>query len=334
MIMKFSMNIKNSRILFNNLFRTFKIVSQDTLLSPNSEEIASLKKWIDMCKHSGEMVPSNVTQNQMIYLLRLPTEYQRKKYLCTLFKKESNWEKNQKLILESKGKKLLENEKRRMSRTFEHIKYGVWNNALFTRISKQDISNLDHQKLVSSMIYGQTIILDFFYENNLTVNEKNILFTETISICRANCKSVDPFNLMFFNAELNSETLTNIKGKLGKNFPLQIFENNYINSFPKEKLIYLTPDSYYVMKYVDPNAVYIIGAIEERGRNQPLSLAKSKRDGIKHQKLPLDRYVTLNKKKSLSTYLIFKILRKFRETGCWRAAFGEIPENYKPKFKD
>lgn len=315
-MMKFLVNVKNSNrtyiSLLNHTFRHFKSVSGNTLYKSNSEKIASLQKWIEMCRYFGEKVPSNVTQSQMNYMLNLPTEGQKKKYLFTLFIKEINIEKDKDTKLEKEKIKLSENERRRRLRTSGHIKYGLWNNSMFMRISKQAAANLKYQKLISSMIHGQTIILDFFHGNNLTnIKEKNIILNETVSICKTNCKSIDPFNLIFFNAELNSENLKNIKNRLSSSFPLQIYENNYIDYFPKDKLIYLTPDSRYHMKYMDPDAVYIIGAIADYGKEQPLTLAKAKREGIKHQRLPLDRYCNFISNNVTNTFKKF-ILGQFK----------------------
>jgi hypothetical protein len=50
------------------------------------------------------------------------------------------------------------------------------------------------------------------------------------------------------------------------------------------------------MTEYDHNAVYIIGAIIDVSvGGRPLTLAKAKRDNIKHQRLPLERYLKYEK---------------------------------------
>lgn len=47
-------------------------------------------------------------------------------------------------------------------------------------------------------------------------------------------------------------------------FPLHIHQGSYNDLFPKEKLIYLTPDSREEMLQYDHDAIYIIGGIVDK----------------------------------------------------------------------
>ena len=89
----------------------------------------------------------------------------------------------------------------------------------------------------------------------------------------------------------------------------EMTESNYLDLFDRKQLIYLSPHSPYEMSEYDHNAVYIIGAIVDASKvtrsssahvervdclgvsGRPLSLAKAKRDHIRHQRLPLERYL-------------------------------------------
>lgn len=53
--------------------------------------------------------------------------------------------------------------------------------------------------------------------------------------------------------------------------------------------MYLTPHCREEMTTYDHDAVYIVGGIVDTGENEPVTLAKAKREGIHMQKLPLDR---------------------------------------------
>lgn len=86
--------------------------------------------------------------------------------------------------------------------------------------------------------------------------------------------------------------------------------SSYLDVFPKEKLIYLSPDSNVEMNSFDHDAIYIIGGIADLSKEKekvkmyrifvshgflagkkPLTFAKAKRENLQHQRLPLDRYV-------------------------------------------
>lgn len=61
--------------------------------------------------------------------------------------------------------------------------------------------------------------------------------------------------------------------------------------------------------------------------NEPLSLAKAKRDGIKMAKLPLDRYLEWapGSKKNLNINHMIPILLDLKLTGDWEFSLKHIP---------
>lgn len=61
--------------------------------------------------------------------------------------------------------------------------------------------------------------------------------------------------------------------------------------------------------------------------NEPLSLAKAKRDGIKMAKLPLDRYLEWapGSKKNLNINHMIPILLDLKVTGDWEYSLRHIP---------
>lgn len=61
--------------------------------------------------------------------------------------------------------------------------------------------------------------------------------------------------------------------------------------------------------------------------NEPLSLAKAKRDGLKMAKLPLDRYLEWapGSKKNLNINHMIPILLDLRLTGDWEYSLRHIP---------
>jgi Trm5-related predicted tRNA methylase len=66
----------------------------------------------------------------------------------------------------------------------------------------------------------------------------------------------------------------------------------YIDLFDKDRLIYLTPDSPNEMTHFDHDAVYILGGIYDDENKEPLTYEKAVRQNIRHQKLPLEKYLT------------------------------------------
>ncbi len=66
----------------------------------------------------------------------------------------------------------------------------------------------------------------------------------------------------------------------------------YIDLFDKDRLVYLTPDSPNEMTHFDHDAIYILGGIYDDENKEPLTYEKAVRQNIRHEKLPLEKYLT------------------------------------------
>jgi len=96
--------------------------------------------------------------------------------------------------------------------------------------------------------------------------------------------------------------------------------------FPREKLVYLTPDAQTRLTKWDHDATYIVGAIVDKGPYKPLTKAKAKREGIQMARLPLDDYVDWESgSKALPLNIIIKILLEMKATGDWVKALKHLP---------
>jgi ribonuclease P protein 1 len=65
----------------------------------------------------------------------------------------------------------------------------------------------------------------------------------------------------------------------------------------------------------------------DKANNEPLSLAKAKREGLKMAKLPLDKYLMWGSggSKSLTLNQMMRILLDVRATGSWDKALQHVP---------
>jgi len=95
---------------------------------------------------------------------------------------------------------------------------------------------------------------------------------------------------------------------------------------PKEKIVYLTPHCREELDIFDHDTTYIIGGIVDKSNQEPLTLAKAKREGIRMAKLPLDRYLHwASSSKSLTLDQMIKIMLDIKFTGDWNVALKHIP---------
>jgi tRNA (guanine9-N1)-methyltransferase len=80
------------------------------------------------------------------------------------------------------------------------------------------------------------------------------------------------------------------------------------DGFKKEQLVYLTADSSNEITDLDPKDVYIIGGIVDRNRHKELTIKKAIDQGIRHARLPISDYLSLNTSCVLTVNHVFDIM--------------------------
>ncbi|CAF0779663.1 unnamed protein product [Adineta ricciae] len=104
---------------------------------------------------------------------------------------------------------------------------------------------------------------------------------------------------------------------------------SYMDLFPREQLVYLSPDSPNVMSEYEHNVIYILGGIFQKTKTEQLTLEKAQSEQIRHQSLPLQRYLKLSSNASsvLSLNQVYNILMTLKHTNNnWYEALKCIPE--------
>lgn len=142
----------------------------------------------------------------------------------------------------------------------------------------------------------------------------------------------DPFDLHFCNVNLKSQTTRQLKNyiptMLDLDFPMNVHTESFLDMFPKEKLVYLTPHCNTDLVKFNPDDIYIIGGIVDKVNNDPLSLAKAKKHNLRMARLPLDKYLSWGSGsgKSLTLNQMINIMLEIKSTGDWNQALRFVPK--------
>lgn len=148
------------------------------------------------------------------------------------------------------------------------IKYGLLHNSLFMRIYKTTMQRFYNGQLIQNMMFDPKIVFDCSYENNMTQREIHNCAKQLCMAFADNRIHVNPLCLYFcnFNQEglLKQYLHQNIPTLLNDDFPAEITSQSYLDVFPKDQLVYLTPHCRVNMTEYDPDMVYIIGALVDR----------------------------------------------------------------------
>lgn len=181
------------------------------------------------------------------------------------------------------------------------------------------------------MQFAPKLVLDCSYDEHMNKREC-INAAKQLMFCFAENRYHDqPFDLHFCNANMAGYTMTylqrHIPTMLEPAFPMNVHTDSYLEHFPKEQLVYLTPHCKNDLTEYNPDHVYIIGAMVDTMNNEPLSLAKAKKLGLKMARLPLDRYLQWGSGsgKSLTLNQMVNIMLDLKTTGDWRRSLSHVP---------
>lgn len=292
---------------------------------------------VEVLRQSGHRVPQNINLRQWKELLTLETRTGRRKYLSYIFGVEKSRENRKKKKAEQKQQR--EDEVKKLPEN-NHIRYGLGFNTMFQRVYDTTINNLYNNKLIQAMQFGQKLVVDCSYDSHMTLREAMDCGKQLTYMFSENRAHDNPFDLYLCNAVRESNTMKQfvkfIPTLYDPDFPINITEKHYLDIFPKANVVYLTPHCREEMREFDHDAVYIIGAMVDKANNEPLSLAKAKREGLKMEKLPLDRYLLWGAggSKSLTLNQVIKILLDIRATGSWDKALQHVPRRKLASVED
>lgn len=122
-------------------------------------------------------------------------------------------------------------------------------------------------------------------------------------------------SLLWKNIERHIPTITK------KPLPLKIHEEDVLDVFPHEKIVFLTPDSPNVLTEYNPDDHYVISAIVDRGDKIPLTLAKAKKYEMRTARLPLESYRKCRIHKALTLDQVLQVMLEIKMNGDWNQAF-------------
>lgn len=191
-----------------------------------------------------------------------------RKYLEFLWCNEKTSE-NRKAKKEAKKAEFLAfKQKSEQIKDTNEIIYSLQKNSLFIRIYEQTINHAYNGKLIMNMMFESKIVFDCSYENNMTTREIHNCAKQLSLAFASNRTHIKPMDLYFcnFNRDglLKQHLHQSIPTLLNDDFPVTVTSQSYLDIFPKDQLVYLTPDSKINLNEYDPNMVYIIGALVDK----------------------------------------------------------------------
>lgn len=246
-----------------NSSKVFDNIDYDLITGGNEETLSKLKRLIleiDLLYESGEQIPSHLRVDQWQHLLLLNTRSSRMKHLKYLFLIEKKKENRLVRKLEQRAERLERYENKPKN---NHIDYGLMRNAMFHRIYEKQINSLYNYRLCEAMLYGQDLLIDCSYDGHMSFKEQSNCAKQLLLMWSYNRTHKNPLNIKFCNVNKEglvfkalAKTLPTIDEP---SFPFNYTNKSYLELYPREKLVYLTPHCNEQLKEYNHDDVYIIG---------------------------------------------------------------------------
>lgn len=201
------------------------------------------------------------------------------------------------------------------------IVYALGQNSIFLRLYETTMNLWNNNKLVTAMKFEQKVVIDCSYDKFMTLREADNCAKQLSYTFAMNRIYDQPFDLHFCNFDIDSKSGKKLRNYiptlLNPDFPMSVHEKSYLDLFDKEKLVYLTPHCRNSLTEYNHDDIYIIGAMVDKSHNEPISLAKAKKEGLRMAKFPLDDHFRLKGGKSLTINQVLDILATMRDTNDW-----------------
>ncbi|XP_068248840.1 mitochondrial ribonuclease P protein 1 homolog [Palaemon carinicauda] len=303
---------------------------------------ALIELEVELLRQDAMQVPDTLSPSQWEELLSKPSRSSRRKYLRFLFlnqKKRENLKQKKELQKLERDRQPIDRSKDRMIAEDGHIQYGLWCNSMFLRIHDTTMTHFHNGRVMSAMMHGQPLVIDLGFDRHMTTKERQNCASQLVDSFAFNRYHPDPFYLHFCNAEKSADTVKRLHRYIPTmydlDFPLTLNPESYLECFPKEKLVYLTPHCNEELTHFDHDAVYIIGAIVDLADSEPLTMAKARKEGIKMRKFPLERYINWGQgHKSLTINQCVNIILDLKHTGDWKYSLRHIPRRKLKRYED
>ncbi|XP_016984946.1 mitochondrial ribonuclease P protein 1 homolog [Drosophila rhopaloa] len=288
----------------------------------------------DIAHQEGRRVPALdfFQDHHWEHVLSLPTKSARIKYFGYLWQIEMRKESEQR----KKAQRAEDTERRKEEMRKEreentHIIYGLGHTSMFLRIYDTTMNHFQNNRLTRAMQFAPKIVLDCSYDEHMNNREASYAAKQLMLCFAENRLNDEPFDLHYCNAQMESTCMKGLQRyiptMLNPEFPMNLHSKCFTELFPKENLVYLTPHCREDLVTYNPDDIYVVGAMVDTMNNEPLSLAKAKRLGLRMAKLPLDRYLQWGSGsgKSLTLNQMINIMLDLKKTGNWETALKHVP---------
>ncbi|KAI4496879.1 hypothetical protein M0804_000689 [Polistes exclamans] len=168
-----------------------------------------------------------------------------------------------------------------------------------------------------------TVTIDLSFDNLMIDKDIAKLIKQILRCYTLNRRAIAPlqFSLTSFNGKSKKEME---KHNGYEHWDVKFECNSYTSIYPRDKIVYLTSESENVIDRLDHSCIYVIGGLVDHNCHKGLCHELAIESGIKHGRLPLDKFLLMKARKVLTVDHVFEILLRVTEGKTWQEAFLQV----------
>ncbi|KAM4709278.1 tRNA methyltransferase 10 homolog B isoform 2-T2 [Discoglossus pictus] len=240
-----------------------------------------------------------------------------------VLRKQRHWEKS---VTAKKSKRRQEKERRKAKQSADTDTDISRSNQ--QQHSKRFLKALTKERLLRAKDSGPRLCIDLSMTDHMSKKELSRLAAQIRRLYGSNKKASKPFWLYLTgfveNSLLYDECVRMNDGFV--NYLIHATENSFLDLFPLENIIYLTPDSDNALEDIDPCKVYVLGGLVDESIQKKVTYHKARENGLQTARLPIQEYMVKNvnvknfHSEILAINQVFDVLSTFYGTRSWPEA--------------
>lgn len=200
---------------------------------------------------------------------------------------------------------------------------------MFLRMSRQSVRRHQDRRLFRAKLMSQKFIIDCSFNQDLSFYGQRKVAKQMTDCLIANRSNSSPFDLHFCNFDATGETATHLAKVIpsisSPTSPLDLHKECFTELFPKDRLVYLTPDGETELTEYSSQDIFVVGSISSLHESRQTVLARAKESGIRMARLPLATFLKWNHgDKALTPAELVKILLTLKAKRDWQKAFQTL----------
>ncbi len=280
---------------------TFRHVMKEEYFTSQSleERLQMINHVYQEMRDAGEVLPLVIVEKGLRELITLSNTRQIEQFFAAKglirTRKEHDFvKKRAKRALDNEGRKKFNEERHKE----KHLVYGIGRNSIMLRHYPRDMDrSLGWYAVREFHKWGQPLVIDLSFMSQMSFRAaKSMAYREITYSLVENRTSSSPFAIHFTNYNEDCEKTRLIFDfhpnlRDDPSYPAALSAKCHTELFDKDRLVYLSPNSDNELKEYDSDDIYVIGALNDSGHQTPFTLAQARKDGIRHAKLPLRKYI-------------------------------------------